>query len=133
MSSFTSDLLVSPLPDGKRWKLVKEFSYYLDEEGGETIIVPSGFITDFASVPRIFLLILPSTGRYSTASVIHDLLYTTRERSRKESDEIFYNGMIILGTKKWKAWIMYKSVRLFGWLNYYENSWTGLFSEIFHN
>ena len=120
MSSFTEDLVVSPLPDGRNWKVVEEFYYYLDDEYGERITVPKGFITDFASIPPIFWSILPSIGKYTKASVIHDYLYQTREKSRKESDDIFYDGMLILGTKKWKAKIMHKSVRLFGWTIYYK-------------
>ena len=52
MSRFTEILNVSPLPDGKNWVIMKDFGYYVGEEdSGNRIDVPIGFITDFASVP----------------------------------------------------------------------------------
>lgn len=50
MSSFTSALIVSPLPDGRNWKLTRSFKYHVGKKYSKEIIyVPSGFITDFAS------------------------------------------------------------------------------------
>ena len=48
MSSFTDPLIVSPLPDGRKWKLVDGFTYHVGSEQSPDIIhVPAGFITDF--------------------------------------------------------------------------------------
>ena len=120
MSSFTDILIVSPLSDGERWVVRKEFSYYLDDdnEDSEKIVVPTGYVTDFASVPRAFWKIVPKWGKYGSAAVIHDYLYDTQKKSRKESDKIFLNGMRILGVPKWKRYGMYWSVRIFGFFSY---------------
>lgn len=122
MSSFTDILIVSPLPDGKRWITRSEFSYDVGYKGsGDTITVPVGFVTDFASIPRIFWMLLPTWGKYGNAAVIHDYLYCTKERSRKEADDIFYEGMLVLGTKKITAKVIYLAVRLFGQSAYNSN------------
>ncbi len=119
MSSFTSPLLVSPLSDGKRWVIRKEFSFYIGKkEDNDLITVPPGFITDFASIPRMFWKILPKWGKYGNAAVIHDYLYATKEKSRKKSDKIFLEGMMVLNVPAWKRYAMYYAVRLGGKLSY---------------
>ena len=116
MSAFTENLIVSPLPNGKTWVLRKDFSYDVGEEGsGETIRVPAGFITDFASVPRLFWICFPKWGKYGNAAVIHDYLYWEQEKyNKKRADEIFYEGMIVLEVKKCTAKILYAAVKYFG-------------------
>lgn len=119
MSSFTEKLLVSPLTDGKRWVIRKEFYFYVgEEEDNDLITVPPGFVTDFASIPRVFWKIIPKWGKYGHAAVIHDFLYATKDKSRKESDKIFLEGMVIFGVPVWKRYAMYYAVRLCGKLSY---------------
>lgn len=129
MSSFTTPLIVSPMPDGRRWKLHEGFTYHIDSKCSENFIrVPTGFITDFASVPRVFQSIIPAWGKYGKAAVIHDYLYQEHcipvstwlyevlpRITRKYADTIFYEAMLVSGTKHWKAKVMYWAVRLFGW------------------
>lgn len=130
MSSFTEALMVSPLKNGKQWVTRREFIYDVGEEGsGDVVSVPIGFITDFASVPRLFWTILPKWGKYGNAAVIHDYLYMSQERSRKESDDIFYEGMVVLGTNKIIAKIMYYAVRIFGGFAYYKDNKRKYFFE----
>jgi len=58
-SSFTTPLVVSPLPDGRRWRLVRSFSYHIGSKYSKDIIkVPMGFVTDFASVPQMIIAII---------------------------------------------------------------------------
>ncbi|EOI6844551.1 DUF1353 domain-containing protein, partial [Salmonella enterica] len=78
------------------------------------IEVPAGFVTDLASVPRIFWTILPPDGKYAKAAIIHDWMYDNALRTKKEADLIFLDGMTVLGVPKWKRIIMYYAVRLFG-------------------
>uniref|UniRef100_A0A6M3J8R7 DUF1353 domain-containing protein n=1 Tax=viral metagenome TaxID=1070528 RepID=A0A6M3J8R7_9ZZZZ len=121
MSSFTSPLIVTPLPDGRSWKLVQEFDYYIGKESNQNIIhVPEGFVTDFASVPRPLWFLMPPWGVYGKAAVIHDYGYSTKIRTRKETDQIFLEGMLVLGTPKWMAKLMYFAVDKFGWLAWYD-------------
>ena len=115
MSSFTERSILSPLSNDEEWVVRKEFTYEVGSLGsGDKIIVPAGFVTDFASVPRLFWSILPRIGKHASASIIHDYLYFSHERTKKEADDIFYEGMIVLGVGKWKASIMKDAVRIFG-------------------
>lgn len=115
MSSFTDPLIVSPLPDGRNWVLVEEFDYDVGAEGsGDTVHVPAGFVTDFASVPQFLWSILPYWGKYGKAAVVHDYLYSTHQKTKQETDRVFLEAMLVEGTPKSKAEIMYWAVRLFG-------------------
>lgn len=117
MSSFTTPLIVRHL-DGQRWRLMESFKYAVGDEYSEEIIrVPRGFITDFASIPRLFWTIIGHpTGKYGKAAVIHDYCYFRKLYSRKRSDEIFYEAMKVLKVPFVKRWLMYHAVRMFGWL-----------------
>ncbi len=49
MSSFTSELIVSPI-SGRKWKLKRSFKYRVGSQYSKDVIsVPAGFVTDFAS------------------------------------------------------------------------------------
>ena len=55
MSRYTRPLLVSPLADGKTWVTMQAFGYDVGtENSGDAIEVREGFMTDFATVPRLF-------------------------------------------------------------------------------
>ena len=115
MSSFTSPLVVSPLSDGRRWRLARAFSYHRGSKYSNNYVnVPIGFVTDFASIPWVFWALVPYWGKYGKAAVLHDYIYQTGSRSRKEADAIFYEAMIVGNTRPWKAKLMYLAVRLFG-------------------
>lgn len=116
MSSFTSALIVSPLPNGRNWRLMRSFTYHIGNRNSKFVVkVPKYFETDFASVPQFLWFWMPYWGRYGKAAVIHDRLYQTHQVSRKMSDLIFYEAMVVGGTPKWKARLMYWGVRLGGW------------------
>lgn len=116
MSRFTKILLVSPLADGRTWVLRDEFGYDVGAEGsGDTIDVPVGFLTDFASIPRILWWLFPKWGRYGNAAVIHDFCYWEQRRSRRRSDEIFLEAMGVLRVERLTRTILFWAVRLFGW------------------
>lgn len=117
MSSFTLPLIVKHL-DGRRWELIEEFSYYVGEENTDDIIlVPKGFQCDFASIPRLFWSVVGHpTGRYGKAAIIHDYLYFAQIRTRRQSDYIFYEAMEVLEVPFFKRWLMYHSVRTWGWM-----------------
>ena len=122
MSGFTNALVVSPLADGKTWVIVCDFGYDVSvENSGDHIAVAIGFQTDFATVPRPFWIILPKWGRYGNATVIHDWLYWTQTRPRREADVIFLEAMGVLGVSSLVKYPMYWAVRLFGGLAWYRN------------
>ncbi len=95
MQNFTSELDIRYL-EGDDYVLLSDFSfyYYWNHSSGKcvasldniepfelhlfhkiTLVVPRGFITDFASVPAALQCILSKTGRYGKAAVIHDYIY----------------------------------------------------------
>lgn len=78
------------------------------------IKIKKGFVTDFASVPRFFWRILPPTGKYNVAAIVHDYLYMTGEVSKESADKIFLILMKHLKVSRWKRKVMYKAVRYFG-------------------
>ncbi|EEU6555214.1 DUF1353 domain-containing protein, partial [Salmonella enterica] len=98
------------------------FEFYLSDDNSDVIEVPAGFVTDLASVPRIFWTILPPDGKYAKAAIIHDWMYDNALRTKKEADLIFLDGMTVLGVPKWKRIIMYYAVRLFGRGSYSERN-----------
>ncbi len=103
--------------DGRTWKLHESFTYHIGSKySRDKVIVPKGFITDFASTPWFLWAWIPSWGKYGKAAVVHDRLYHTHEVSRTMADLIFYEAMIVGGTPKWKAWLMYQGVHLFALL-----------------
>lgn len=101
--------------DATHWRLLEEFQYRIgNEHTGDLIVVPEGFITDFASIPRLFWNILPPFGKYSPAAVIHDYLYNRRLYSRKKCDQVFLEAMTVMKVVWWKRQTMYWAVRVFG-------------------
>ena len=122
MSSFTDDLLLTHMANKWRlWRLERDFVYEVGELGsGKKIVVPKGFLTDGASVPRAFWMLLPPWGDYSRASVIHDylcwrLIDDTAHPlapTRKIADDIFHEAMLVSGTGKCAAWLIWAAVRV---------------------
>ena len=93
----------------------------------ETITVPTGFVTDLASVPRAcWAFIAPFD--VARPAVIHDILYerinarrpflTKKEfaEMRKLADNVFLQGMNATAplVASWKKYSAYYAVRLFG-------------------
>lgn len=131
MSSFTSELIVEPLEDGKTWILKRPFTYHVGSKYSKDYVkVPRGFKTDFASVPKIFTLMLPSWAKFQKSAVLHDYLYRwqgyyrdvhkTVYVNRKEADDIFLEAMLIEfrnhKSGKFIAYLEYWAVRLFAQL-----------------
>lgn len=115
MSSFTTPLILEFVNE-ERWILKKEFSYRVGGENSQMEInVPVGFITDFASIPRVLWIILTPYGIYGKAAVLHDFLYATQSSTRKWCDQIFLEAMKVLNVSFLKRRTMYRAVRLFGW------------------
>ena len=115
MSSFT-DPLVLVFLGPKRWRVYSAFSYYVGDETGERIVVPGGFETDGASIPRLLWWLYSPWGSYAKAAVIHDYLYRETCRPRIECDRIFLEAMAVLGVWWGRRHIIYRAVRMFGWL-----------------
>lgn len=119
MSAFTSPLVVEYL-DGHNWRLTEEFDF-ASEILERIVRVPVGFVTDFASIPRALWTLLPPTGRYGKAAVIHDCLYQFPEAvdppvNRGQADRTLREGMEALDVNRVVRWIVYSGVRVGGWV-----------------
>lgn len=76
--------------------------------------VPTGFKTDFASVPRLLFWLFPAWGRYGEAAVLHDWLCAKRQLPSNEAHRLFREAMEALCVTQWKRWTMWAAVRAFG-------------------
>ncbi len=124
LSLFTEQLVVTPLSDGRTWVILRPFGYDVGNVGsGDTVKVKTGFMTDFASIPRLLWIFLPCWGKYGNAAVIHDWLYWAQKRSRKEADGIMLEGMKVLKVPCWQKYPIYMAVRLFGQMAWKRNQW----------
>lgn len=100
--------------DGRgTWKLVEPLEYQSDLLK-RTLTVPAGFVTDFASVPRIPVAFLLTGNSAHEAAVVHDWLYSTHEVDRATADAVFREACVACGTYGWKAWLMWAGVRVGG-------------------
>lgn len=97
------------------FKTQAEVSYTTN--AGVLLTVPIGFITDGASIPKLFWSLIgsPFTGNYRRPSLIHDRLYIVQTTSRGYADRVFLEGMKSEGVSWWKRRTMYYAVRLGGW------------------
>ena len=117
MKSFFKTLLavekvrVRPKPV---WRLLRDLEYH-SELLGETIVVPAGFDTDFASVPRLPLAWLLVGGKADEAAVVHDMLYSTQRYPRATADAVFQEAIQVLGYSGLTSTLMYTGVRAGGW------------------
>lgn len=99
--------------DDSHWRLLEDFAYD-SAVAGARIIVPAGFVTDFASVPRVPVAYWLAGDTAHAAAVIHDYLYTTGLLSKAVADSIFYEAMVASGISRWRAYPMYLGVRFGG-------------------
>ncbi len=115
MSVFLDDLVLTKEPHGK-W-LLHERLRYLSATTQGLIVVPAGFETDGASVPRILWNALPPVeGDYAAAAVLHDYLYQFPNRlNRAGCDAVFREAMDVLGVNWLTRWAMWSAVRAGGW------------------
>lgn len=85
------------------------------------VTVPAGFVTDLASIPRAFWSVLPKTGRYAYAAIVHDYLYWVQDVTRSEADEILKTVMMDSDVHALTIQTIYHAVRLFGQSAWHEN------------
>ena len=111
LTSFTP-LCVEVLPGGRHYKLTKEMIVFSHKHG--VTVVPAGFVTDFASVPRWAWVLFPPTGPYAPAAVSHDYLYQLGTLTRADADWEFVEGMRALGVSWPTRMVMLAALRLFG-------------------
>lgn len=113
MGKFLSELNVHQVDsdNGGKWELTTPFVYY-SETTNDTYTVPIGFVTDFASVPRIPGAYYLAGNTAHKAAVVHDFLCRTKLVSRLMADEVFLEAMKDQQVPAWRRWLMFLGVRI---------------------
>jgi hypothetical protein len=110
-----------PLGDSNWWILVEPLRFRIGISN-EVMTVPRGFVTDLASTPQALWSMLPKTGQYMTAAVLHDYLYWDQRCSRSQADRIFEIEMLSFGVKAVTASLVFAGVRDFGSTSWSNNA-----------
>ncbi|HEY9218675.1 MAG TPA: DUF1353 domain-containing protein [Phenylobacterium sp.] len=110
LGEFIGELILKPLPDGRRMQLVNPYAF--KRPAGDTWRVPKKAIVDGASIPRPFWSVIggPFEGRYRNASVIHDYYCDRRSKPWEQVHKVFYDGMLAAGVERRIAKLMYGAV-----------------------
>ena len=120
MSHFKTRLILEAVDGG--WQLTQPFIYY-SELLNRDIEVPTGYVTDLASVPRLFRFIVPvANAKNRRAAVVHDYLCTNPEglvKDQKQADQVFREALGVVGVGRFRSAALYYPVRTFqsikGW------------------
>lgn len=110
---FLSALDVRWLDDGHA-ELLSPFAYESAVEDVGRLEVPIGYVTDFASVPRLPIVFWLVGSRANKASVLHDWCYSSQLVSQADADAVFYEAARLGGVVLWAAWAMWAGLRLAG-------------------
>lgn len=107
----------------------------LDEQvyvtaAGIRYVVPKGFITDLASIPRLLRSVYDINGKSRQAAVLHDFCYCQQAVTRAEADSLFLEALESLGIGWATRWSMYLGVRSGGWI-YWNKRAKGLATDDF--
>lgn len=101
------------------WVVLKPYVFW-SHDIGRVIIVPRWFITDLASIPKIFRSFISVNERHRFASLPHDMLYVLSSigeynMSRAKADKVLLTFCELMGVPAWKRWTMYLAVRAGAW------------------
>lgn len=139
MAKFLDKMVGEYNDDGIRFRLTQPFRYITDidpaafgyddsklqidpnTKAHRLIIIPTGFVTDFASIPKFLWSLAPPIGKHSKGALIHDWLYTSHIKGRPWADRVFLEAMDLNGTNHTLALIYRNMVRVFGKSSYNDN------------
>lgn len=116
MGYFVTQLIATKVrePDSNgraNWELHEPLVFWSDKVG--RVEVPAGFVTDFASVPRL-PLVYDLVGDCAHASaVVHDYLHRgfMSNVSHAAAAHVFKEAMKAEGTPAWRRWLMWMATR----------------------
>jgi hypothetical protein len=108
---------IVPFADWNHYYILENIEWHHDNQEENTypsVRVPRGFVTDLTSVPRIFWSLIPPTGPYAYAAIIHDFLYWDQYVDREVADNIFKVAMRELNVSRIKTITIFSAVRIAG-------------------
>lgn len=82
--------------------------------------VPASFISNGASVPRVFWSLFPPVGKYFLAAVVHDYVLEDTSVPWKTATKIFDQALREVGVRTWKRHVMRVSVAIYGLVKRYK-------------
>jgi hypothetical protein len=106
--------LLQAFSDGEDFMLESPMVFVSGKTKPLIVIVPRGFVTDYASVPRPLRLLLPREGTYGNAAIVHDYLYWRQDCTRSQSDNIMEIAMREAGVSSATLRAIHIGVRLGG-------------------
>lgn len=108
---------------GDFYRVAESFRYYLGEKyTDQWVFIPAGMLTDLASIPRIVWNILPPSGKYGPAAIVHDRLCNTLQItqagkqisiSRAKADAVLGEAMEVLKVPWIKRVLISGAVRMY--------------------
>jgi hypothetical protein len=96
--------------EGKWWRLLSPLGFY-SEKYNITVFAPTGFVLDFASVPRLPFAYLIAGGTGKWEATIHDVLYRFFNIIH-QSDMIFFEAGIVRSNSRENQGLLPKTGRL---------------------
>lgn len=119
------DLLkVVDMQPANSWGLLEEIHAIITDDDGTVsdVLIPAGYVTDFASVPRVPILFEMFGGLANKAAALHDWLYTVHSRPREWCDSVLRAAMLATGFSHFQAEAFYLGVRAVGGSHFF--GWT---------
>jgi hypothetical protein len=118
MSKFLTELQVELISDATNsgrgtWRLTAPLIYDSDV-AGRVFVVPTGFESDFASVPRLAIAFALCGDSAHAASVVHDAIYSYHWVDRATADAVLREAALVSGVPAWRAALLYYGVRVGG-------------------
>ena len=101
---FYSSVVISPLPDHS-YVLERAYRY-------RDVVVPRGFVTNGADIPRVFWSIYPpNRSDYLPAVIVHDYLCSVGEYDK--ADRYFREILVALGVSSFDVFVLWGGVRFY--------------------
>jgi hypothetical protein len=110
-----------PFADGLNW-IVKQPLVYRVGVSHDSVVVPVGFVTDFASIPPELQSIIQQSGPYQLPALVHDWLYWSQSCTRWQADGILLLAMIEHKVQPEQQYAIYGGVVAFGWVAWNANA-----------
>lgn len=114
MSAFLTPLRFED-ENGLPFTLIDPLVYESDVLFASKVVIPAGFQTDLASIPRALWNVLPPVGAYDRAAVVHDFLYRHGGVTRVQADGAFLEAMQVCGVGSFRRHLIWLGVRAGGW------------------
>ena len=127
---FKSPAQIEQRPHADQWRLVSPLIY---EGRDDVFVIAQGFVTDLASIPRPLQWLVPRSGKYTSAAILHDALWARLRQARDDgadpppftagdADGIFRAAMRDAGVSVVRRRVMYWAVRAAGTFEFREGA-----------